>query len=249
MDSKLLIQARQLIPWDGVDKDLPALDVQIFDRGFTCLLGDDSKLLADYLRALSGVDDSHSGELELFGQQLETLNRHDWLQLRPKVGFVARTAPLLSVLNGIENVVLPALYHKIMTRNEAEAAARILLARLECTADMTLLPAYLTSLERTQLAIARAAILDPSVLFLEEPYHELEVNEHNIINAFLKEWAESRALVISTRNLYFVKQQADRIIFADENKILYFESWEAFSGSDDLDVMEYLHQYRENYSI
>jgi ABC-type polar amino acid transport system ATPase subunit len=136
-----------------------------------------------------------------------------------------------------------------MARNEAEAVARMLLSRLDCHADLNLLPAYLTPLERTQLAIARAAIMEPAVLFLEEPYHELEHNEHNIINAFLKEWANNRALVISTRNLHFVKQQADQIIFAAAKKILYFDSWEAFNASEEMSVRVYLQQYRENYSI
>lgn len=244
-----LIKAQELIPWSGIDTELPALTTEICRHGTTCLLGDDSQLLADYLRALAGVDDIHSGSLTLFGKALENLSKQDWRQLRNQVGFVSRSAPLLSVLNGIENVVLPVLYHKIMARNEAETAARMLLARLDCHADLNLLPAYLSPLERTQLAIARAAIMEPAVLFLEEPYHELEHNEHNIINAFLKEWAAGRALVISTRNLHFVKHQADQIVFAAENKILYFDSWGAFNASDEMSVRIYLQQYRENYSI
>lgn len=249
MKRDTLISAEELVPWDGIDVELPALTIDIPSRGTTCLLGDDSQLVADYLRALAGIDDIHDGKLELFGKQLDKLSQQEWRQLRNKVGFVARTAPILSVLNGIENVILPVLYHKIMPRNEAEAEAHILLQQLACHANTELLPAYLSPLERTQLAIARAAIMKPEVLFLEEPYHELEVNEHNIINAFLKEWADERSLVISTRNLRFVKQQADQIVFAAENKILYFETWGAFSGSGDAAVTEYLQQYRENYSI
>lgn len=245
-----IIRAIELVPWDEKSSSaLPPLNCEIRATGTACLLGDNSRQLAYYLRSLGGVDDIRSGELYLFGERFENVSPRHWQQMRLNIGFVSRTSPLLSVLSGIENVVLPALYHKKMSRAEAQATARALLTGLQCDADLSLLPAYLTPLERTQLAIARSAILQPAVLMLEEPYHQLEVTEHNLINAFLADWAQTHALVISTRNLHFVKQQADRIIFAAENKILYFDSWEAFSSSRDATVVTYLQQYQDNYSI
>jgi len=245
-----LIQTSELVLWGETDREkLPALTIEIAGTGTTCLLGEDSTILAKYLRTMGGVDDYRSGELKLFGQTFAKVSQHEWRRTRLNIGFVTRTAPLLSVLNGMENVILPALYHKIMARAEAEASAKVILSGLHCTADLSLLPAYLTPLERTQLAIARAAIMSPPVLLLEEPYHELEVNEHNTINAFLADWAKKQALVVATRNLHFVKQQADKIIFAGGNKILYFDTWQTLCDSDNEDVIHYLKQYQDNYAI
>jgi polar amino acid transport system ATP-binding protein len=240
----------ELVPWKGdEDKPLPPLNTAIGTCGITCLVGDDSQALAAYLRALGGVDSPRSGELHLFDVPFVGCSQQHWQQLRLKLGFVTRTAPILSVLNGLENTVLPALYHKRMSRPEAESAARTLLQELRCEADLSLLPAYLTPLERTQLAIARAAILAPPVLLLEEPFHDLDIDEHDCINPYLGQWAKTHALVVSTRNLNFVKRYADRILFAGEDRILYFDAWQAFDDCPEGSVRDYLQHYRNSYDI
>jgi polar amino acid transport system ATP-binding protein len=244
------IKAVNLEPWyldEG--QHLPPLSIEIPNQGTTCLVGNNSTILAEYLRALGGVDDFRAGQLYLFGEPFAGISQEHWQQLRLKLGFVDRTAPILSVLNGLENVILPTLYHKRMSRAEAETAAKGLLIELDCQADLSLLPAYLTPLERTQLAIARSVILEPPVMLLEEPYHELDSNENDRISTFLAEWSQKHSLVISTRNLNFVKNQANRIIFADQEKILYFDSWQEFVQSDETLVSKYLQQYRDSYYL
>lgn len=244
------IRAIAIEPWvDEPAAALPPLDLELASTGITCLIGDDNQRLERYLRALGGVDDLSGGQLYLFDHPFRGMSLQQWRQLRLKLGFVTRTAPLLSVLNGLQNVILPVLYHKMMSRDEAQSVARRYLEMLRCDADLTLLPAYMSPLERTQLAIARAALLDPAVLLLEEPYHELEIDEHEQINAFLVEWAKAHALVISTQNLRFVKRHADRIVFAGEDKVLYFESWNSFMESTDKRVRSYLEHYRRSYYL
>jgi ABC-type polar amino acid transport system ATPase subunit len=250
MNMPVPIKAVNIEPWDRDEsRRLPSLTTEIPNQGITCLVGNHSSILAEYLRALGGVDDLRDGQLYLFGEPFKGITQEQWQHLRLKIGFVARTAPLLSVLNGLENVILPPLYHKRMSREEAEAVAKVLLTDLDCQADLSLLPAYLTPLERTQLAIARSAILEPPVMLLEEPYHELDCNECGSITRFLSEWSGKHSLVISTRNLNFVKSQAARIIFADREKILYFDSWQEFVQSDENLVGEYLQQYRDSYYL
>ena len=249
-EKKPLIEAVALEPW-GIDGmlPLPTLDFRFSPQGTTCIIGNQSGILSAYLRALGGVDSPCNGELFLFGKRLSSLDRPQWRCLRRRIGFVTRRAPLLSVLNGLENVLFPALYHKLFPRKEAEQRARELIAQLHCHADLTLLPAYLTPLERTQLAIARAAILDPEVMFLEEPFHELDIRDHEEINEFLRAWTLHHALVMSTRNLHFVRHHSNQIVFAGIRGIHYFDSWETFTKSDAEEVQAYLRHYREIYEL
>lgn len=250
MASPILIETDALVPWyEAQESPLAPLSVQISATGTSCLIGEESDIQAAYLRALGGVDSSRSGELLLFGEAFNGASQQKWQQLRLKLGFVTRTAPLLSVLSGLENTVLPAIYHKLMSRPEAEATARVLLQEIGCQADLSLLPAFYSPLERTQLAIVRAAIIDPQVLLLEEPYHELDIDEYDSISPFLKSWAETHSLVVTTRNLHFVMQQADRIIFAGEDELLYFDGWEDFYHSSHEKVRRYLSNYRDCHSI
>ena len=244
------IEAVALEPWGSNGMlPLPRLDFRIAPAGTTCIIGNQSGILSTYLRALGGVDSPRSGELFLFGHPLSAIDTIQWRDLRKHIGFVTRRAPLLSVLNGLENVLFPALYHKHLPKTEAEQRARELISQLHCHADLALLPAYFTPLERTQLAIARSAILDPAVMFLEEPFHELDIRDHEEINEFLRAWALHHALVMSTRNLHFVRHHATQIIFAGIRGIHYFESWRDLMESTAEEAQAYLRHYREIYEL
>jgi predicted ABC-type transport system involved in lysophospholipase L1 biosynthesis ATPase subunit len=245
-----LIEARSLEPWgsDGL-LPLPALDYRIGESGTVCIIGNQSAMLSAYLRVLGGVDSARRGELYLFGQPLHALDLTAWRELRQRIGFVTHRAPLLSVFNGLENVLLPALYHKRFSRHQAEERARVLIDQLHCHANLKLLPAYLSPLERTQLAIARAAMLEPPVIFLEEPFHELDIGDYEEINEFLRAWALHHSLVMSTRNLHFVRHSANRIIFAGNRGIHYFDSWQALSESPAEEPQSYLRHYKQIYEL
>lgn len=245
MSGSTIISATQAAP----EPAWPALSHEFASNGITCLLGPHPKRLGRYLRMLGGIEAPGCGKIEICGKPIQTLSSCRWLELRRQIGFVSHQAPLLSVLNGLENMVLPALYHKTMPRRDAECAAQFLLAALGCEADLTLLPAYLTPLQRTQLAIARAAILEPSLLVLEEPFHTLELHEHESISSFLEFWGKEHGLLLSTCQLRFVKERAEEILFAAGEEILYFDSWQAFINSDAKAVTDYLQHYRDTYYL
>jgi general L-amino acid transport system ATP-binding protein len=166
-----------------------------------------------------------------------------------RLAYLSRTAPLLSVLSGMENVILPALYHRRYGREEAEQIACTLMEELQCHCDTTLLPAYLTPLQRTQLAIARAAILQPDALIMDEPYHELELSERSIIDDFLGHWGKQQALLIGTRSLRFVKIYADQIMFAGKDSVYHFAGWDELCQSENREIQNYLQQYHHNYDL
>jgi len=249
-DTSPLIEAVSLEPWYEEETfRLEPLSCRIGDTGTTCIIGNRSTVLSSYLRTLGGVDSPRCGDLFLFGQPLQELNRLTWRTLRQRIGFVTHRAPLLSVLNGLENVLLPALYHKRFERSDAEHRARALIDKLHCHANLEALPAYLTQLERVQLAIARAAILEPPVMFLEEPYHGLDIADYEEINEFLRAWSLRHALVMSTRNLHFVRHDADKIIFAGSRGIHYFGSWRELIETEAEEPQSYLRQYQHTYQM
>ena len=244
-----IVIARGLVPICRDGTPLPPLDCEIPATGITCMIGQDSRKLDAYLRGLCGAEVSAQGELQLFDELAETIPSEQWPMLRMRLAYLSRTAPLLSVLSAMENVILPALYHQRYDRDAAEQIAVDLLADLQCECDLSLLPAFLTPLQRTQLAIARMAILDPDALFLDEPYHELELSERTLIDHFLEQWGQQHALIIGTRSLRFVRAYADRIIFAGNNSLYHFASWQDLCQSDHGEVQNYLQQYHHNYDL
>lgn len=238
----LLLQANGLIPAceDPATKMLP-LECQIPANTTTCIIGA-AALATRYIRTLGGVDSAAQGELHLLGIEVSGLERKEWLALRKRVGYVGRGAPLLSVMGALRNVMLPALYHKLGSAESVEAHARSLISALQCDADLYSLPAYLTPLQRRQLAIARALVLDPKLLFLDAPFEGLELSCCEPLRTYLGKWPwfAGRALVVATEDLRFVREHADNIVFVSRNSVDVFDGWQAFAQADAGDVAQFI---------
>jgi putative ABC transport system ATP-binding protein len=238
-----LIEARQVIPAG----EMLAVTLRLQPLESLCLIGPDSTRLCTYLRTLAGVEPPHQGEMLLFGEPLTTLDKRRWREQRQQIGFVARNAPVLSVLRGLDNVMLPALYHKRLSLVEAREKAMSLLLATGCSGNIHQLPAYLSQQQRLQLAIARATILDPSVLFIEEPFAGLSLAEQEPIYHYLLNSRLARAQVISTHNLRLVRELATQILFVGGQQLHLFSSWHALAACSDEAITSYLHDYQQQY--
>ena len=238
-----LIEAHNLIP---AGEEL-AISISLQNHDVLYLIGPDSARLCHYLRTLAGVKPPQDGELKLFGESVNSLDRRGWREQRQYIGYVARNAPILSVLSGIDNVMLPALYHKRMSRDEAEIKAMELMALVGFNGDINKLPAYLSQQQRLQLAIARATILDPVALFIENPFSCLSLAEQQPIYHYLVNSVPGRALALATHNLQLVRESATQILFISEQQVHHFHSWKNLSNCQHEEVVKYLQQYQQQY--
>ncbi len=238
-----LLEAQALVP---AGENLQ-MNIRLPRHGNLCLIGPDSQRLCRYLRTLAGVESPQSGELMVFGKTLKSLDRKSWRKQRQRIGYVARNAPLLSVLRGLDNVMLPALYHKRMSRVEAREKAIELIAQVGCKGDIHKLPAYLTQQQRLQLAIARATILTPEILFMEEPFYGLSLAEQQPIFQYLVNSGTRISLALATHNLRLVKASATQILFIDEKQLHCFNSWHELVNCEHQEVTQFLQQYQQQY--
>lgn len=239
----ILIEADNIVP---AGEEL-AMSVRLQRHDILCLIGPDSVRLCQYLHTLAGVKPAHGGELKLFNRSTKSLSRKSWREQRQYIGYVARNAPILSVLRGIDNVMLPVLYHKLMTREEAELRARELIEQVGFSGDINQLPAYLNHQQRMQLAIARGTILEPLVLFLELPFSGLSLAEQQPIYHYLINSVLRRTLALATHNLRLVRESATQILFISEQQVLHFNSWQELKACQHEEVITYLEHHQQQY--
>ncbi|RUO39371.1 hypothetical protein CWE15_09620 [Aliidiomarina taiwanensis] len=210
-----------------------------------CFIGSKENILDTYLRALAGLHPIAEGDLFINQEPIESISPKQWSLLRQEIAYISKEAPLLSVLSGMNNVIFPALYHGIYDRDQALLKATELFAELGYQGDSDLLPAYLEPLERLQLALARALMLKPKVLVLNNPWHSLAPYEYSVLNTFLRHWSRNKVLIVSTDSLHFVRQYATKIYFIGPNKVTYFQSWTSLIESERVEVRDFLAQLSE----
>lgn len=121
---------------------------------------------------LAGLDVPTTGEIELLGHNLTRLDDEQRAQLRSEsIGFVFQNFLLLPTLNALENVTLPCLI-----QNKAIDIERVkqLLTVVGLQERETHLPSQLSGGEQQRVALARAFMINPKILFADEPTGNLD---------------------------------------------------------------------------
>jgi len=226
----------------GIDLAFPPLTCQLGSSNLTCLVGPHRSQLRAYLQMLAGISIPEQGMVNILGQQVSELDQLGWKQFRCKVGYLSGAAPLLSVQHGLMNVMLPVLYHTDLSFRETADKARAIMTEINCDFEPTTYPALLNSFQRLQLALARALILEPEVLFLDVPFNDLGAKEREKMAQLLGRYKLNRTVCMIGGLQYsrFLEQHAKQIIYISENKIISFNSWALFMQTTDPEIRDLL---------
>jgi len=149
----------------------------------------------------AGLDVPTSGEVSLLGSSLGTLSEDDRALLRNRsVGFIFQNFQLLPTLTALENVMVPA---ELRGDRHPRAEAERLLDRVGLSERMDHYPSQLSGGEQQRVAVARAFMTAPSILFADEPTGNLD--EHNATQVtellFGMNRERGTALVLVTHNM------------------------------------------------
>lgn len=124
------------------------------------------------LAILAGLDVASSGEVTLAGKSLSTLDEDGRALLRrDKVGFVFQNFQLMPQFTALENVMLPL---ELSGRKDARNAAVAMLTRVGLGHRLDHYPRHLSGGEQQRVALARAFVVQPALLFADEPTGNLD---------------------------------------------------------------------------
>jgi len=157
------------------DSDLVILrdiDLAVMPGEAVAIVGASGSGKSTLLALLAGLDTPTAGTVELDGASLFELDEDARAELRGRaVGFVFQSFQLLPSLTALENVMLPL---ELAGRDDAESAAREILARVGLAERLHHYPKHLSGGEQQRVALARAFVVRPKVLLADEPTGSLD---------------------------------------------------------------------------
>jgi putative ABC transport system ATP-binding protein len=167
----------------------------------------------------AGLDVPSSGTISLMGFKLNAMNEDDRAYVRNQfVGFVFQNFQLLPTLTALENVMVP-----LELRGEKNIApkAKDLLARVGLSERFDHYPSQLSGGEQQRVAMARAFITAPKILFADEPTGNLDEENATHITELLfgMNREEKTTLILVTHNLELA-QRTERILQMKGGKIV-----------------------------
>ena len=195
-DKAVLIQAISAIPcFDQLPLSVP-LSCEINAASLVCLLGEHFSFTNAYMQMVAGTNEPYAGSISYLDSLLNSSVQNQC----PQIAYLYNNSALLSVLNGIDNVKAPALYHQLESTKQIDKEVDALLGELEYGANHRLLPAYMDTFQRRHLLIVRAIILKPKILCIENPFSGLDREQAWIFGEYLASLVKNKNITVIISN-------------------------------------------------
>jgi phospholipid/cholesterol/gamma-HCH transport system ATP-binding protein len=195
------------------------------------------------LRLIIGLEKPDSGSIRIHGQDIAGLILDRMGEIRKKMGFLFQHAALYDSLTVEQNVAFPLEHHKKeMSKSERHDRVKALLAEVGMEGHLEKMPSDISGGMQKRVGLARALVLEPDILLLDEPTAGLDpISSAEIDDLVLKLQEEHHvASVVVTHDLHSAKTIADRLALLNEGNVVIEGSFEQLQGSDDEFVREFL---------
>jgi len=195
------------------DVRIPALQgisLEIKEGDFLIITGRNGSGKSTLLRQLGLLDKPNSGKIFLNNSEVTSLPEKKRSMLRLKhLGYIFQEYALIAELNALENVMLPAMM--LEATKSCKQKAKKLLAKVGLQEKTNNLPRQLSGGEQQKVAIARALINNPSVLFADEPTANLDtIAAKDVLNLFKKFNDEDNSTIV------MITHEPDEEIYANK---------------------------------
>ena len=190
---------------------LSEVSLSVESGEFVVVAGSSGSGKTTLLSILSGLDAPSSGRVIAGGRDITGLSEDQLAPLRNRlIGFVFQAFHLIPSLNALENVMFPAEVNK---DREARAKAVTLLEKVGLLARAANFPEQLSGGEQQRVAICRAVINGPALIFADEPTGNLDSrNSEGIIELLLDLQRRQATTLVMATHSPTLAARADRII-------------------------------------
>ena len=197
------------------------VSIEIMPSEIISIIGASGAGKSTLLQILGGLDNPTSGKIFFDGQEMNGFSATELAAFRNKnIGFVFQFHHLLPEFTAIENVCMPAFIQGT-SKAEATKRAKELLSKLGLENRISHKPSELSGGEQQRVAVARALMNQPKVVFADEPSGNLDSENaqelHELFFTLREEFGQSFVIVTHNQDL---AQMADRTITMSDGKII-----------------------------
>jgi lipoprotein-releasing system ATP-binding protein len=220
-----MIEARNIKKSYGDIRVLKGIDLSISKGDMVSIVGRSGAGKSTLLHILGTLDQADEGKLIICDTEIATLTEKKLAAFRNKhIGFVFQFHHLLQEFSALENVCIPA-YVAQKPAGQTEIRAKELLAYLGLAERIHHKPAQLSGGEAQRVAVARALINNPDVVFADEPTGNLDkASAENLHDLFVNLKNDfNHTFVIVTHNQE-LSLRSDRIITLEDGMVVQKES-------------------------
>ena len=203
---------------------LNGVDMTIYKGEFCAIVGTSGTGKSTMLNMLAGLEKPTKGEVIISGKHLERMDENQLVRFRrERVGFIFQSFNLLGTMNAIENVALPLTFRG-MDKKTRETKAVKMLKLVGLPKHMKHRPNEMSGGQQQRVGVARALVLDPEIIFADEPTGNLDSNTSaEVLNLMRKVVQEQNQTMVMVTHDNHLAGFADRIFHIIDGKIVKVE--------------------------
>ena len=206
----------------NITKALNGISFQVVKGEFLGIMGSSGSGKTTLLNCLATIIKPTDGSIQMQEKDLGQLKGSQLADYRGKeIGYLFQNFELLDNLTAKENVLLPLSLHKV-DANESKVRLELLSQYLDISELLDKFPSQLSGGQRQRVAAARALILDPKIVFADEPTGALDSKNASILMQKLSEMnqVEETTILMVTHDSV-AASFCNRILFIQDGKLFH----------------------------
>ena len=215
-----VVSIRNLHKKFGDNHVLRGIDLAVSRGEVVCIIGPSGSGKSTLLRCVNMLEQPSDGTIVVLDQELTDIDC-DIDRARTTIGMVFQSFNLFPHMTVLDNICVAQRKVLKRSKEEAEAKARALLARVGLSEKEAAYPAQLSGGQQQRVAIARALAMDPSVMLFDEATSALDpelVGE--VLNVMRSLAEEGMTMLVVTHEMGFASNVASRVVFMDGGVIV-----------------------------
>jgi phospholipid/cholesterol/gamma-HCH transport system ATP-binding protein len=239
-----VIEVENLVTHYGDRQILKGVNLAVRAGEIMVIMGGSGSGKTTLMRNLLGLNRPTSGRIHILGKDITRLGTRELYELRRKMGVAFQGGALLGSMSVAENIELPLRVHTRLDESTIRIMTRMKLEVVNLAGFEDLMPSELSGGMLKRAALARSIIMDPSLLFFDEPSAGLDPVVSAEIDELILRLKDAMrvTIVVVTHELESALKIADRITVMGDGAVLMTGSVEEVRASDNETIQDMLHR-------
>ncbi len=242
-----VIEVRGLVTHYGERMILKGVDFDVREGEIMVIMGGSGSGKSTLLRHLLSLEYPTSGTIRLLGKDVAGLSIRERVDLAKKIGAAFQSGALFSSLSVAENIMLPLQEHTKLDPATMQIMTRMKLQVVDLAGFEDLKPPELSGGMIKRAAMGRAIIMDPRILFCDEPSAGLDPVVAKSLDELILRLRDAMgmSIVVVTHELDSAFAIADRMTVLDQGEILFCGTPDELRSSKNTRIQNLLNRRAE----